>query len=214
MMNSLNGLSLIERIHHIIAILPCIRPDFIEIGDAIGLRVAGDIEPVPAPLFAVLRTGKQTIDQSIVSVRRIVVGQTLRRSAGVGGKPVRSNVARRISVRLSANGFGLIPFSASIFCNERIDGIACPIRRHRRLVDRLKRPVGAFFLGDAEIVGVFGLGPGGLGPLGDPFADDRLLLLGQLLRWPFRHLIGVDFFQEETIVRLARHDRWPRIARL
>ena len=64
------------------------------------LAVPGDVEPVSAPALAVMRRGQQPVDQP----RDRPSGESSRMkaaiSSGVGGKPTRSKVTRRIRVDL------------------------------------------------------------------------------------------------------------------
>ena len=71
---------------------------------AVGVGVAGRVEPVHGHALAVARRGQQAIDQL---ARRRPGERSARKastSAGVGGRPVRSSVTRRISV--SRDGLG------------------------------------------------------------------------------------------------------------
>ena len=78
--------------------------------DAVAVRVgvAGHVEPVPRPALAVVRRRQQPIHQPLVSVGPRVVQEGVH-FRGVGGRPVRSRLTRRISVPRSASGEGLIP---------------------------------------------------------------------------------------------------------
>ena len=86
------------------------------------LAVARDVEPQPAPRLAVVRRRQQPIDDLCERVRRVVLleGVDL---LGVGGRPIRSSVARRSSVRLSA---------------ERAPARARPARGARARTDRCR----------------------------------------------------------------------------
>jgi len=75
---------------------------------AVRVRVPGDVEPVPAPALAVRRRREQPVHDPGERVGRRV-GQEGFDLCRVGGRPVRSNVARRMSVRLSAVGAGRRP---------------------------------------------------------------------------------------------------------
>ena len=52
--------------------------------------VAGGVEPVPAPAFAVVRRGQELIDEALVGCRRAVSDETIDRF-GVGGRPMTSS---------------------------------------------------------------------------------------------------------------------------
>ena len=51
-----------------------------------------------------------------------------RTSSGVGGRPIRSSESRRIRVRRSASGDGVMPFASSVLEDERVDRVADPGR--------------------------------------------------------------------------------------
>ena len=74
--------------------------------------VAGHVEPVPAPPLAVVRRRQQPVHdlgERVRASRR----EERSTSSGVGGRPVRSKVTRRSSVRLSAGGEGWSPSASS-----------------------------------------------------------------------------------------------------
>ena len=77
-----------------------------------GVGVADDVEPVPAPPLAVGRRREQP-STTFANASGESSVRNASTSSGVGGRPVRSNVARRISVRLSAGGAGVSPFASS-----------------------------------------------------------------------------------------------------
>src|SRR5258708_35866861 len=61
----------VERMDHIVAITPgiwAIKIVFV----SIGIRIAGNIQPMPAPTFTVTLGSKQTVDQILPSLRRLV----------------------------------------------------------------------------------------------------------------------------------------------
>ena len=130
-MNWSYGLSRVERVDDVIAI-----PPGVGIGQVAGragrFAVAGDVEPVPAPALAEVRRGQQPIDQP--SRRR--PGEASSRkasiSSGVGGRPVRSKVTRRIRVSLSASPTGLSPSRSSRGQDEAVDVVGRPRRRRAR----------------------------------------------------------------------------------
>ena len=68
-----------------------------------GVGVAGQVEPVPAPALAVMGRGEQLVDEALVGIGPLSATNASTRS-GVGGSPIRSNVARRIKVILSPAG--------------------------------------------------------------------------------------------------------------
>ena len=109
-----------------------------------GVGVADHVEPVPAPPLAVLRATPAGGPRP--SRRRS--GESSARNAsissGVGGRPVRSKVARRISVRLSAGGDRAQALGLELRQDEAVDRVADPSRRPSPRAaaapDRLERP--------------------------------------------------------------------------
>ena len=69
-------LVLVERVDDVVAVFP---GDFAiaVAGVAAGIGVAGDIQPVPAPLFAVMGRRQQVIDHLFPGVRRLVLDEGL-----------------------------------------------------------------------------------------------------------------------------------------
>ena len=61
----------IQRIDHVIAIAPGVRPRFVAL-EALALRVARQVEPVPSPALAVLRRCQQAIHHLRERIRRLV----------------------------------------------------------------------------------------------------------------------------------------------
>ena len=79
----------------------------------LGVGVPGDVQPVSPPALAVPRRGQQPVDQPGVGVggrRRPRTPRSRRRSAA---RPARSSDARRISVRRSTAGDGVMPSASS-----------------------------------------------------------------------------------------------------
>ena len=74
----------------------------------IHIGVARHIQPETSPAFAVVRRCEQTIDDLGKSVGRRIVDESVH-LFGVGGRPIKSKVARRISVRLPAGATGFSP---------------------------------------------------------------------------------------------------------
>ena len=67
-------LVVVERLDDVVAVAP--RPGAVAVVlEALGLGVAHDIEPVPAPLLAVVRGREQPIDQLLVGVGRRIVDE-------------------------------------------------------------------------------------------------------------------------------------------
>ena len=76
----------------------------------VGVGIAGQVEPVPAPALAVAGRGEQAIDDLREGVGG-VVARKASTSSGVGGSPIRSNVARRIRLSLAGRRRGRKPAS-------------------------------------------------------------------------------------------------------
>ena len=138
------GLSALKRIDHVIAIRPGIRARLVLVV-AVRLAVVHDVEPVPAPAFAVARRGQQPVDQLLVGVRGDASPAKASTSSGVGGRPCRSNVSRRISVRRSASAEGARSLSSELQ-DEGVDRRPRPSGifhlRNRRTFERRQRPPG------------------------------------------------------------------------
>ena len=94
----------VERANHVVAILEGPGADRVLRCAAFAVGVAGHVEPMPGPAFAVVRRREQPIDQFFVGVGATGRPRTASTSSGVGGKPSRSKYARRMSLRLSASG--------------------------------------------------------------------------------------------------------------
>ena len=73
----------------------------VETADVV-VAVAGDVEPVAAPALAVGGRGEEAVDDLGSRRRGEESFSKASISSGVGGRPVRSRVARRMRVRLSA----------------------------------------------------------------------------------------------------------------
>ena len=87
----------VDRVDHPIAIPPGVGPRVVLL-IAVGVGIAGQVEPVPAPAFAEVRRVQQPLDQLLVGVRRRV-GHERVDLAGSGGRPTRSYDSRLMSVR-------------------------------------------------------------------------------------------------------------------
>ena len=115
------GLVAVERLHDPVAIFPD-GARLIE-GVAVGIGVARQVEPVPAPALAVVRRGEQPIDHFLVGVRRVVRDGNAAISRGEGGKPVRSRLTRRSSVSPVGLGRGRMPSFSSFARMKRSIGL-------------------------------------------------------------------------------------------
>ena len=112
---------------------------------AVGIGVAGQVEPVAAPALAIVRRGEQA-DRPGARRRRAECRATkASTSSGVGGRPIRSRVSRRIKVTRSASGDGSICSSSSRARRKRRSGCrtqsAFLTGGKVGRADRLKRPV-------------------------------------------------------------------------
>ena len=70
------GRSRLKRRNHIVSIWPGVVAALVLVV-AVGVAVVGNVEPVPAPALAVMRTGEQAIDQGVVRVRGAVCEELL-----------------------------------------------------------------------------------------------------------------------------------------
>src|SRR5581483_2019020 len=61
----------VERVNHPIAIAPCPRPKLI-LPEAVAIGEAGLVQPMPRPLFAVMRRTQQPLNEPFVTPRRII----------------------------------------------------------------------------------------------------------------------------------------------
>ena len=79
---------LVQGLDHEVAIVVGVRPVVILL-EAVALGEARQVEPMPAPSLAIVRAGEQSIDQSLVRVRRLSLTKAST-SSGFGGSPIRS----------------------------------------------------------------------------------------------------------------------------
>ena len=105
------GLVRVEAADDVVAVPPGVGPGLVELV-AVGVGVAGQVEPVPAPALAVTRDGEQPVDDLLPRLRGRRRGRRRRSPPGSGGRPVRSNVARRMSGSRVAGAAGAT-FSAA-----------------------------------------------------------------------------------------------------
>ena len=107
---------------------------------AVGVGVAGQVEPGPGLVFAVVRRGQQPVDRLLVGVGRPVVARKASTSAGVGGRPVRSRLTRaqqRRLVRLRRRRQPSCSSRASTKASMPLRGQAVFLTRRRRRLHRL-----------------------------------------------------------------------------
>ena len=105
------GLVGVEGLDDVVAIAPGVGARLVGL-EAVGLGVAGEVEPVAAPALAVVRRGEQAVDELLEGVGRWSARKAST-SSGVGGRPVRSKVARRRSVICRRAAAGSSPLASS-----------------------------------------------------------------------------------------------------
>ncbi len=202
---------LVKGVHDIIAITP--RPCALGVAFvvAFGIRIAGDVQPMPAPAHAVLWRAEQAINELRVGVGRFVFHKffDLLRRGRQTGEVERGAANQRTLVGRFRK---LQPFRVQPPQQKRIHRIGRTLG-HFRVLDRLKRPEAAFLVGDAHRIGILRLGPCCLGALRDPIADQPNLLRRQLGLF-LRHLARVDHLEQPAFLRLAFHHRRPVLAAL
>ena len=115
----------VQSVHDPVAIAPGVGAFGVEL-EAVGIGVVSQVEPVLAPALSILRAGEQAIDQALVGVGRVSPTKAAT-SSGEGGRPVRSNVTRRIKATRSASGACTIPsFSSSARMKRSIGFLTQP----------------------------------------------------------------------------------------
>ena len=98
--------------------------------------------------------------------------------------------------------------------DRRADAVFGTRLWNRRVANRLKRPEGAFLIGDDAAFPNFDrLGSGGLCAASDPLFDQGHLVPRQFVA-ALGHLAAVDHLEEQALVRLTGNDHWPIIAAL
>ena len=160
-------------------------PDRIGVGVAVGVGVAGDVEPVARPAFAVSRRGEQPFNELSVGVGRGVSDE----GCGLGGRGRQSReVDRRAADERGAVGLGgeveLLVLQLRAY--ERVDGVELGLvgeAGQGRLHHRLEGPEAAVTGGDVD---ARGQGAGGFGFRDlraglDPGGEEGELVLGHLL---------------------------------
>ena len=185
------------------------------------LGVAGHVEPEPAPPLAVAGRGEQPVDQPLVGVRGAGRRANASTSSGVGGRPVRSKVTRRIRVRRSASGEGRIPCSSSPrrtngsirFRDHAGSETAGRGRSAAGRNDQNRRPLSKS-IADRAAAASAAVVLGERGPHLDPWpevGDDPIGQLGVGRHLGDAALVG-DGVDQRALVDLARRDR-PRPSR-
>ena len=196
----------VEGANDVIAILVGVAARRIGVAVAVRVRVTRGVEPVAAPAFAVMRGVEQPVDQPFVGVGRGVREEGL----DLGGRrrqpgEVQAGAAQQRDL------FGVGREAESLLRQrvhqERIDRRAGAVfgfrRRDLRLANRLERPEGALFLGDAAALAQVGwLGACSLRAGGNPLLDQRQLFAGELLV-ALRHFAAVNHFEKQAPLGLA-----------
>ena len=141
---------------------------------AIGVGIAGEVQPATCPAFSIVRRGQQPIDESLVSVRRRVVheGVDLGNRRRQANEVQRQSADQRLATRFGARDESLGFQSGQ---NEAINRIPDPLfalhDRQRAILRRDQRPM--------RLV---------VGPCGDPSFQNQLVTLAERqLRFGRRH---------------------------
>ena len=199
----------IEGVDHPVAVAESVGVRGLASGVELVVGIAGYIEPVAAPAFAVARAGQQTVYYFFERVRRFVgeegvdlfgrgreageiVGGAAEEGALIGG------LHRRESLFVQLRDY------------EAVDGGVCVGLRRVGLADRLERPEGALFGGYDVFAGFCGGGYWGVRPDcagfypgGDLF---DFFVLEAALRRHFQLALLADGLDEQAVVRVARGD--------
>ena len=200
------GLVGVEGADDIIAVAPGVRADRIRVGVAVGVGVAGDVEPMAGPAFAVCRRGEQAFDEFGVGVGRGVGDE----GGGFGRRRRESReVERRATDERRTVGLGgeVELLGLKLRADERVDGAKLGLigeAGQGRLRHRLERPEAAVTFGnvDARGQGAGGFGFGDLRAGFDPGREEGELVLGHLLAL-LGHLAVADERPEGALLRIA-----------
>jgi len=106
------GLVGIEGGNDIVAVAPGVGADLI-VFVAVAVGIAGEIEPMPPPTLAIVRRGQQPVDHFLPGIRRGIVDEIVD-FFWSRGRPMRSNVTRRISCSREADEAGLSPLDSNL----------------------------------------------------------------------------------------------------
>ena len=164
----------VERANDVIAIRPGGRPGQVGLVP-LALAEPDDVEPVPSPALAVLGRGQQPVDERFIRPRDRSRRRRRRRRPPreLAGRPVRSNVTRRIKVAGSAAGArrqalgprvpARMKASIGVSTQRSIGDIVGHVpRRGRNRPDRPQRP--PVRPGPARAERLAGIGCAGLDP--------------------------------------------------
>ncbi len=126
LMNRPNGTSLVERADHIVAIRPGVVAALVFV-IAVSVAIMDDIEPVPPPPLAMVRTGQQSIDQRFVSERTRIMDERLDL---LGSRRQAEQVERKAPDQGAAIGLGAVLEPVFFQCgeDERVDRRTNPVR--------------------------------------------------------------------------------------
>ena len=180
---------------------------------AVALRIAGHVQPMPAPAHAELRRTEQALHQPWPSLRCLVADERLHLGGGrrQPGEVVGDSADQRLPFgtrRKPEPGLG------QALGNKGIDG--CPNIEsiwlwYRVNLYRLKGPVAKLLLGKANGVRILWLGADGLCALRDPVPDD-LFLIGCQLLGAVRHLVRGDLLPKQASIGIAGYDGCAGVA--
>ena len=211
------GKVVLKTLHHPVAVAPGMRPERIDLGEAVGVGIAGDIEPGPRLPLAVSGACEQPFHDLLVSVARSVgdEGSHLLRGWEEPGEIERDAAEERRPVGFRRERE---PFGAERREDEGIDrgapGCRVGRRRHGWLDDRLERPprpIAGRQIGPQRNRFRFRLDGTRAG--GDPALDRGELVCRHLLP-SLRHLPGTDHPQKFAGARIPRHEERPMAFRV
>jgi hypothetical protein len=184
------------------------------IGVAVGVSIAGDVEPVPSPSFPVSRRLEQTIDELLVRIWGRIGEKGLnlswRRGESEQIEIDAPNQREPVSVwrQLEVCGTKTCP-------KEGVDWSPCPITRCSSgdggPDNGLEGPMGAFLGRDGHAFGERGrFRSEGWGAGGDPDFDPIDLRRGELAV-PLGHFTGTEKAHDQTFCGVAWCDRWTGV---
>ena len=204
-------LVLVKGLDHVVAITPGMGAGVVPLGVPFGISVAGDIQPVPAPTFTVMRRLKQLVDQSLVGLAGSI---RQKRARHIG----RGRQANQIKVGASQQGHptGLgrernpalpqPPQRKGVNRRSGAGAIAFRKGRNCRPSNRLKRPERAFLLTHAQTgTNILRLRPRGRSALLNP-AFENVRLPGRDRLSARRHFPIADALKQEAALRIARRN--------
>ena len=198
----------VQRADHPVAIRPEVVADVVPL-ETVALSEPREIQPVPAPAFAVVRRAEEVVDHAPIGGIGWVGHERrdlLRRGWQAAQVKIKSaNQRSRIRWGAWHELFGIQPIE-----DERIDRVGHPVLlRDRRLAGALHRlerpPVVPAALGRGELKRVEGIRRAPLGPGCDPVVQHLFLRLAKrLIR---RHVVAGHLFPKQTLARFPGHHR-------